>query len=48
MEVMGRNMVMGLLYLMAGGLLKKSQVFTDWPGLKKGDLFQGRDLHKHH
>ena len=27
------------------GLLKKSQVFTDWPGLKKGDLFQGRDLH---
>jgi uncharacterized protein (DUF1501 family) len=30
---------------MAGGLLKKSQVFTDWPGLKKGDLFQGRDLH---
>ena len=29
---------------MAGGLLKKSQVFTDWPGLKKGNLFQGRDL----
>jgi uncharacterized protein (DUF1501 family) len=21
--------------LMAGGLIKKSQVFTDWPGLKK-------------
>lgn len=35
----------GSAILMAGGLLKKSQVFTDWPGLKKGDLFQGRDLH---
>ena len=35
----------GSAILMAGGLLKKSQLFTDWPGLKKGDLFQGRDLH---
>ena len=35
----------GSAILMAGGLLKKSQIFTDWPGLKKGDLFQGRDLH---
>ena len=35
----------GSAILMAGGLLKKSQVFTDWPGLKKGDLFQGRDLY---
>jgi len=35
----------GSAILMAGGLLKKSQVFTDWPGLNKGDLFQGRDLH---
>jgi uncharacterized protein (DUF1501 family) len=34
----------GSAILMAGGLLKKSQVFTDWPGLKKGNLFQGRDL----
>ena len=34
----------GSAILMAGGLLKKSQVFTDWPGLKKGELFQGRDL----
>ena len=34
----------GSAILMAGGLLKKSQIFTDWPGLKKGDLFQGRDL----
>jgi len=29
---------------MAGGLLKKSQVYADWPGLKKGDLYEGRDL----
>jgi len=34
----------GSAILMAGGLLKKSQVFSDWPGLKKGNLFQGRDL----
>ena len=26
------------------GLLKKSQIFTDWPGIKKKDLFEGRDL----
>ena len=30
--------------LMAGGLLKKAQVHTDWPGLKKKDLYEGRDL----
>ena len=30
--------------LMAGGLLKRSQVLTDWPGLKKSSLFEGRDL----
>jgi uncharacterized protein (DUF1501 family) len=30
--------------LMAGGLLKKSQIYTDWPGLKKKELFEGRDL----
>ena len=29
---------------MAGGLLKKSQVYTDWPGLKEKKLFEGRDL----
>ncbi len=34
----------GSAILMAGGLIKKSQVFTDWPGLKKSDLFEGRDL----
>ena len=27
-----------------GGLLKKSQVFTDWPGLKRKQLFEQRDL----
>ncbi len=30
--------------LIAGGLIKKAQVFTDWPGLKKKNLFEGRDL----
>ena len=29
---------------MAGGLLKKSQVFSDWPGLNKNKLFENRDL----
>ena len=34
----------GSAILMAGGLIKRSQVFTDWPGLKKSDLFEARDL----
>jgi uncharacterized protein (DUF1501 family) len=29
---------------MAGGLLKKSQVHTDWPGLKRKEMYEGRDL----
>ena len=29
---------------MGGGLLKKNQVYADWPGLKGKELFQGRDL----
>ena len=29
---------------LAGGLVKKAQVHTDWPGLKRKELFQGRDL----
>ena len=29
---------------MAGGLLKQSQVYSDWPGLKRKELFEGRDL----
>ena len=34
----------GSAILMAGGLIKKSQVYSDWPGLKKNNLFEGRDL----
>ncbi len=34
----------GTAIFMAGGLLKKSQVHTDWPGLKRKELYQGRDL----
>jgi len=34
----------GTAIFMAGGLLKKSQVHTDWPGLKRKELFEGRDL----
>ena len=34
----------GTAIFMAGGLLKKSQVYTDWPGLKSKELYQGRDL----
>ena len=34
----------GTAILAAGGLLKKSQICTDWPGIKKKDLFEGRDL----
>ncbi len=30
---------------MAGGLLKKGQVITQWPGLATKDLFEKRDLH---
>ena len=34
----------GSAIFMAGGLLKQSQVYTDWPGLRKKELFEGRDL----
>jgi len=34
----------GTAVLMAGGLIKKSEVHADWPGLKKKELFQSRDL----
>ena len=34
----------GSAVLMAGGLVKKAQVHTDWPGLKRKELFEGRDL----
>ena len=34
----------GSAVLMAGGLLKKAEVHADWPGLKRKELFEGRDL----
>ena len=34
----------GSAIFLAGGLVKKSQVYTDWPGLKRKELFEGRDL----
>ena len=34
----------GSAIFLAGGLVKKAQVHTDWPGLKRKELFQGRDL----
>ena len=34
----------GTAVLMSGGLIKKAEVHADWPGLKKKELFEGRDL----
>ena len=34
----------GTAVLMAGGLIKKAQIHSDWPGLKSTNLFEGRDL----
>jgi len=34
----------GTAVFLAGGLVKKSQVYSDWPGLKRKELYQGRDL----
>lgn len=34
----------GTAALMAGGLLKKSTVMANWPGLSDKELFEGRDL----
>jgi uncharacterized protein (DUF1501 family) len=34
----------GSALLIAGGLVKKAQIHTDWPGLKRKELFEGRDL----
>jgi len=34
----------GTAVFLAGGLVKKSQVHADWPGLKRKELYQGRDL----
>ena len=30
--------------LLAGGALKGGRVIADWPGIKPGDLYEGRDL----
>ena len=34
----------GSAILLAGGLVAKSQVYSDWPGLNKDQLFEGQDL----
>ena len=34
----------GSAVFLAGGLVKKAQIHTDWPGLKRKELFEGRDL----
>ena len=34
----------GTAVLMMGGLIKKAQVFSDWPGLKRRNMFEGQDL----
>jgi len=34
----------GSAALLAGGLIKKSGVITNWPGLGESDLWEGRDL----
>ncbi len=34
----------GTAVLMSGGLVKKAQIYSDWPGLKRKELFEGRDL----
>ena len=34
----------GTAVLMAGGLVKKAELHTDWPGLKRKEMFEGRDL----
>ena len=40
----GTDHGIGTAILMAGGLIKKGQVYTDWPGLNKKQLYEGRDL----
>jgi uncharacterized protein (DUF1501 family) len=34
----------GTAILMAGGLVRKSEIHADWPGLRSKDLFEGQDL----
>ena len=35
----------GSVGLLAGGLLKRSKIVANWPGMAPGDLFEGRDLY---
>ncbi len=39
-----KNIGYGTAVLLGGGLLKKNHVFTDWPCIKKKELFEGSDL----
>ena len=34
----------GTAVLIMGGLVKKAQVYSDWPGLNRKYLFEGQDL----
>ena len=34
----------GTAILMMGGLIKEAKVFSDWPGLKQKNMFEGQDL----
>ena len=34
----------GTAILMMGGLIKKAQVYADWPGIKRKNMFEGQDL----
>ena len=34
----------GTAVLIMGGLVKKAQVYSDWPGLNRKNLFEGQDL----
>ena len=34
----------GTAVLMMGGLVKEAKVFSDWPGLKQKNMFEGQDL----
>ena len=35
----------GSVGLLAGGLIRKSSVIANWPGLSNGDLYERRDLY---
>ena len=38
----------GTAILMAGGLIKKAQVFSDWPGLKKKRIIRKKRFKQHY